>query len=70
MVAEAYHVENDLGLAVRRLALLGDSPPGEIVAEAIEFGLRNDFVDADMALMQKLSLDLQTWNPSLEAPAP
>lgn len=70
MVAEAYQVENDLGLAVRRLALLGDSPPAEIVARAITFGLQNNFAEADLALLQKLSLDLQAWAPGLEVPAP
>jgi hypothetical protein len=70
MVAESYDADEDLGLAVRRLGLLGDKPPKDIVVEAILFAVENEYAEADLALMQSLSDDLQTWNPSLEIPSP
>lgn len=70
MVAEAYYVEQDLGFAVRRLGLLGDRPPMDIVVETILFAVENEYAETDLSLMQKLADDLQTWNPSLEIPSP
>jgi hypothetical protein len=70
MVAEAYYAENDMGLAVRRLALLGDLPPAEIIANTIAFAEDNQYPQADLALMQTLAEALKTWNPSLEVPSP
>lgn len=70
MVAEAYHAENDLSMAVRRLGLLGDKPPMGVVVEAILFAVENNYAEADLKLMQSLADDLQTWNPSLEIPSP
>ncbi len=70
MVAEAYQAEADLGGAARRLGLLGDLPPTQVVANAVAFALQNGYAPADLALMQKLAEDLQSWNPNLEAPAP
>ena len=70
MVAEAYHAEGKLDVAVRRLALLGDAPPLEIVHQAVLFAEREGYLDADLALMRALSADLQLWNTEQEAPAP
>ena len=71
MVAEVYDSEGDLSMAVRRLAQLGDLPPADIVAEAIAFGMeKNNFVEPDLALLQKLAIALQSWNPSLGVTAP
>jgi hypothetical protein len=70
MVAESYYAEKDMGLAVHRLALLGDLPPAEIVANAITFAQDNQYPQSDLALMQALADALKTWNPSLEVPAP
>ncbi len=70
MVAEAYHVEADLGLAVRRLALLGDNPPAETVAQATLFAVEQGYARTDLALIQALADALQSWNPSLEVPGP
>lgn len=70
MVAEAYHVENSLGMAVRRLAFLGDNSPVDIVNEAILFANQIGYSPADLILMQNLGDALQTWNPSFEAPVP
>ena len=70
MVAEAYQADQDLGLAVRRLGLLGDRPPMDIVVEAVLFAVENGYAEADLTIMQSLADDLQTWNPSLEIPSP
>jgi hypothetical protein len=70
MIAEAYHAENDLSLAVRRLGLLGDKPPMDIVVEASLFAVENEYAEADLILMKALADDLQSWNPSLEIPSP
>lgn len=70
MVAEAYQTDKDLSLAVRRLGMLGDHPPMDLVVEALMFAVDNDYAQADLTLMQRLADDLQTWNPSLEIPSP
>lgn len=69
MVAESYQLEEDLDLAVRRLALLGSDPPAETVRQALLFAERQGYTDADIALMRRLLRDLETWNPLLESPA-
>jgi hypothetical protein len=70
MVAEAYRVENSLGLAVRRLALLGSDAPLDMLNQAITFATQIGYNTADLALMQTLAQDLQSWNPSQEVPVP
>ena len=74
MVAESYRLERGqesaLGLAARRLALLGDTSPGEIISQATAFGRQLGYSASDLNLMQQMGEDFQTWNPSLEAPAP
>ncbi len=70
MVAEAYQVEHDLGLAVRRLARLGSSAPKDIVADALNYALQHQYAPQDMAVIQLLGEDLLTWNPNLEVPTP
>ena len=70
MVAEIYSVEGDIALAVRRLALLGDSLPSEIVHKALLFAERQGYTDSDIVLMRALFADLQSWNPALETPLP
>jgi hypothetical protein len=70
MVAEAYRTENNLGLAARRLALLGTEAPGTIIAQAIEFAGQIGYNAPDISLMQTLADDIETWNPSQEIPPP
>jgi hypothetical protein len=70
MVAESYSADNDLALAARRLALLGDTPPMDTVREAVLFAERQGYVDADVALMRRLLSDLQTWTTPLETQSP
>jgi hypothetical protein len=64
MVAEAYQAEGDLDLAARRLAVLGDSPPAEIVRQAMIIAAQIQYADPDQELLSQLASELQTWNPS------
>ena len=70
MVAEAYRADNNLALAVRRLALLGGDPPEELVRQASLTGTKYSYPEQDLALMQALRRDLLTWNPAMEVPRP
>jgi hypothetical protein len=64
MVAEAFHTEQDPALAARRLAVLGSEPPSAIAAEAYDFARQtNGYPGDDLALIQELSVALQTWQP-------
>jgi len=54
MAAEAYGAEGDLDLAVRRLALLGDQPVMDLVAQCIRFGNEQGYSNDDLARMQRL----------------
>ena len=70
MIAEAYQAEHDLGLAVRRLAVLGSAAPKDIVANALSYALQHDYASQDLSLLQSLGEALLTWNPNLEIPTP
>lgn len=70
MIAESYQVDQDLGLAVRRLALLGNSAPTDIVARALNYALQHDYAPQDLSLFQSLGEALATWNPNMEVPTP
>jgi hypothetical protein len=64
MVAEAFHAEQDPALAARRLAVLGSDPPAVITGEAYNFAHQtNGYPSDDLALIQELSVALQTWQP-------
>ena len=62
MTAEAYRVEQDPGLAARRLAVFGSQSPSAIAAEGLAYARANGFADADIALMQELVTALQAWS--------
>ena len=68
MVAEVYHVEEDLAQAARRLAILGDDSPHEIVQQAILYANQIGYSENDRVLLADLRDGLLTWNPVLEAP--
>ena len=70
MVAEAYKAEGDLGTALRRLALLGNHPPGDIVREATLFAESQGYSDLDVNLLRLLSTALESGAASPETPAP
>jgi hypothetical protein len=70
MVAEAYQLEDDLAVAARRLALLGDAPAAQTVARAVQFGEQAGYAPADLDRMESLQEALRAWNPAVGVPAP
>lgn len=64
MVAESYQAEGDLDLAARRLAVLGASPPAEIVRQGMITAAQINYADSDQELLSQLASDLQAWLPS------
>ena len=70
MAAEAYEGEKDLTLAVRRLAMLGDTPAAEMTYTAILFAQKAGYSDADMERMQSMLSALQALEPIQETPPP
>ncbi|OGO38584.1 MAG: hypothetical protein A2W35_11220 [Chloroflexi bacterium RBG_16_57_11] len=70
MVAEAYQNEKDLGLAVRRLALLGNLPPSEMVSQAIQFAQKYGYAEADITQMQSLWNELHALETRLKTAVP
>jgi hypothetical protein len=70
MVAEAYQADGDLDLAARRLAVLGESHPAEIVRQGMILAAQIPFADSDQELLSQLASALQTWSPNPGAPQP
>jgi hypothetical protein len=62
MTAEAYRVEQDPGLAARRLAIFGTKSPSAIAADGLEYARANEFSDSDIVLIQELVTALQAWS--------
>jgi hypothetical protein len=62
MTAEAYGVEQDPGLAARRLAIFGTKPPSTIAADGLAYARANGFSDSDITLIQELVTALQAWS--------
>ncbi len=72
MVAEAYAAEKDPALAARRLALLGDTPPVEIVRQVMIYAtqVQPGYAEADLDLMSRLASALQSWDPLFDSGPP
>jgi hypothetical protein len=70
MVSEAFQGDRDLPLALRRLALLGEQPPVEIIQQALLFGQANGYTDADLERIQVLLNAVQVLNLAQETPSP
>lgn len=62
MTAEAYQVEQDPGLAARRLAMFGTKSASAIAAEGLAYARAHSFSDAEIAIMQELVTALQAWS--------
>jgi hypothetical protein len=60
MVAEVFQKDQDVGLAISRLALLGNDPPLRIVQTAIIKASELGYEERDMQLLGKLSQALQS----------
>lgn len=70
MVAEAYRLDEDIGLAARRLASLGDQSASSHMSLALAFAVQNGYPQSDLLTMRTLAEALETWNPNLDIPAP
>jgi hypothetical protein len=62
MTAEAYRVEQDPGLAARRLAIFGPQSPSAIAEEGLTYARLHAFPDSDVVQMQELVTALQAWS--------
>jgi hypothetical protein len=62
MTAEAYRVEQDPGMAARRLAIFGTKSPSAIAADGLAYARAHRFSDAEVALIQELATALQAWS--------
>jgi len=62
MTAEAYRLEQDPGLAARRLAIFGAKSPFAIAADGLDYARANGFSGSDIALIQELVTALQAWS--------
>jgi hypothetical protein len=62
MTAEAYQVEQDPGLAARRLAIFGTKSPSAIAADGLAYARANGFSDTEIVLIQELVTALQAWS--------
>lgn len=67
MVAEVYQADQDIEIAARRLALLGDTPV-RLVQQAIVTAEDLGYTLADIEQMAQLSRALQFWTPAPEGP--
>jgi hypothetical protein len=63
MVAEAFRADGDAALAARRLAVLSSRAPGDTASEAIQLARAAGFAEADIQLIQELTLAMQAWQP-------
>jgi hypothetical protein len=70
MVAEAYSGDGDLELAQIRLAALGPQPPVDIVVEAIDYALKQEFDRPDLEALNRLAIQLRSIPPSPEIGGP
>jgi len=70
MVAEVYQADGDIEQAARRLAVLGDQPPLDLVRRAMVFAAQVPFADSDQALLSQLGSAFQVWNPQLGGSQP
>jgi hypothetical protein len=70
MVSESFHADQDLELAISRLADLGSGAPEDLVQEAINSGKANNYAQQDLDLMQELADALSVRPSSPEAQAP
>ncbi|HJS20133.1 MAG TPA: hypothetical protein VJ785_15400 [Anaerolineales bacterium] len=61
MVAEEYRVEQDPGLAARRLAVFGSQSPSAIAASGLEYARSQGLPDSDTVLIQELVTAMQAW---------
>jgi len=70
MVAESFQKEGDLALVAYRLALLGETPPVEMVHQAILFAQKAGYTETDITILQELMDSLQAIDIGRGTPIP
>lgn len=70
MVADAYSLDEDLQGALVRLAALGPQAPDEMVITAINYGIDNDYNQADLESLNTLIIQLRSLPDSPEIQGP
>jgi hypothetical protein len=63
MIAEAYHADNDTGLAARRLAIIGSQTSADIVKQALQTGREAGYAPNDLILLEELFTAMQSYQP-------
>jgi hypothetical protein len=63
MVAEAYHANQDAGLASRRLAIFGAQPAAQTSLEALQTAQLDNYSSDDIGLLQELVRAMQATQP-------
>ena len=66
MTAEAYRLEQDPGIAARRLAIFGAQSPSAIATDALDYAQTNGFPGSDIVLIQELVTAMQAWSGILQ----
>jgi len=66
MIAELYHAEGDLPLALARLDALGETPPYLILTESITYADSLRYADDDLQLMRVLAFDIQQMQDAID----
>ena len=71
MVAEIFHTEQDVNLAISRLSKISDEEPAKIVRDALELAHELGYSPEDREMMTNLSIQLlggnQSQQPTLES---
>jgi hypothetical protein len=70
MVAESYTADQDLDLALFRLAALGPLPPDEYATAAIDYALEQSFSRTDLEHLNQLAIALRALAQPSEIQAP
>lgn len=70
MVAETYHQDGALALAVERLSELGADQPAEIVRQALNFAEKAGYNDADLHRIWSMLASVETSFPTPGAASP
>ncbi len=68
MVAEAFHADQDVGLASRRLAIFGSESPADLALAALQEAQQAGYSQPDVALLQELTRALQASQPVPSVP--
>ena len=63
MVAEAYHADQNVDLAVRRLAIFGSETPAALAAQSLQVGRQSNYSENDVSLLQELTRAMQAYQP-------